>query len=71
MECMCNNCFECPYPDCIISNKEMMRRERTASKLRKQNKKKIKKVVENYSVRGTVSIPEGGGIWNREQVCLT
>lgn len=25
MECECSNCFECPYPDCIITEKQLTR----------------------------------------------
>lgn len=23
VECKCSNCFECPYPDCIITDKQL------------------------------------------------
>jgi hypothetical protein len=71
MECMCNNCFECPYPDCIISNKEMMRRERADKKKRKGDKKKSKKQeVACYSTLGTVGLPGRGSTWE-SKICLT
>ncbi len=51
MECMCTNCFECPYPDCIITDKQLSRvlsAEKRAEKEKNKGKKKMSASLAYY-----------------------